>query len=95
MKSHLTVMIYDVTSDRRRDRLHALLKQYGVAVQKSAFEGRLTAAERTQLARLVKNLVNAAEDRFVMYTIPPAHEQRILEVGLPRPEIRNPDWYII
>ncbi len=49
-RTTLVVMVYDVVGDRRRDKLHSLLSKWGVAIQKSAFEARLTPADK--VARL-------------------------------------------
>jgi len=91
----LTVLVYDVVDDRRRGQLHALLKQYGVAVQKSAFEARLTPREREQLLRRVSALVDESTDRFVMYTLADEQEEKIAALGAPRPRIAVPRFYVI
>lgn len=91
----LTVMIYDVADDGRRGRLHALLKQYGVAVQESAFEARLTERERQALLRRAVRLVDVSADRFVMYTITHQMERRIEVLGISRPEIGTPGFYVV
>ena len=93
--ARLTLLIYDIADDRRRNRLHKLLKQYGVPVQESAFEGRLTDTERTRLLEKVGALLSQNEDRFVMYLVPPAHEELIRVVGLPRPEIPVKTYFIV
>lgn len=91
----LTVLVYDVADDRRRSRLHALLKQFGVAIQKSAFEARLTAREREQLLRRVAPLIDEQSDRFVMYTLGRDQEEKIATLGSARPEIVVPGFFII
>ena len=83
--STLTVVAYDVVSDARRTRLHALLKEYGIPVQKSAFEARLTPAERQELLRRAATLLDATSDRLTMYPISAGHEDRILTYGLRGP----------
>ena len=93
--SILTVIVYDVADDRRRTKLHALLKQYGVAVQESAFEGRLTPAERTRLLDRVEQILDTKADRFVLYTVPKDHEERIAVVGLARPAIPDPGYFLV
>ncbi|MBI5161633.1 MAG: CRISPR-associated endonuclease Cas2 [Micrococcales bacterium] len=90
----LVVIVYDVTDDARRGRLHALLKQYGVPVQKSAFEARLTPAERSRLLERVAPLLQPT-DRFVMYAVPASHEPQIAELGVPRPRVLVPRYYVV
>lgn len=93
--SMLTVLVYDVSSDARRNRLHALLKQYGVPVQKSAFEARLTPREREQLLERVARLLDAKADRFVLYSIAREQEERVAVVGTPRPELKEPSYFLV
>jgi CRISPR-associated protein Cas2 len=45
--------IYDVSKDRERDHVAGVLEGYGLRVQKSAFECRMT---RSGLSRLIKEL---------------------------------------
>lgn len=91
----LTVMVYDVADDRRRRKLYALLKEYGEPVQESAFEGRLTQAERARLIARADRLVDRQVDRFVMYTVPKDHEARIHVVGAPRPALADPGFFLV
>ena len=91
----LTVLVYDVSDDRKRNRLHGILKQYGVPVQKSAFEARLTPREREQLLRRVAPLIDEGRDRFVMYTLARDQEEKVAALGAPRPEIKVPGYFII
>jgi CRISPR-associated endonuclease Cas2 len=91
----LTVLVYDVVSDTRRARLHALLKQYGQPIQKSAFEARLTAREREQLLRRVERLLDAREDRFVLYGITHDQEERIAVIGVPRPVLTDATFFLV
>jgi CRISPR-associated protein Cas2 len=91
----LTVMIYDVAEDGRRNRLFALLKQYGTAVQKSAFEGRLSVTERERLVKRAGELIDPATDRFIMYTVAAPQERNIVCIGQPRPTIISETYYIV
>ncbi len=93
--SLLTVMVYDVSDDARRRKVHKLLKQYGVAMQESAFEGRLTVAERTRVLVRVGRVIDLKADRFVMYTVPRDHEERIEELGLPWPKVEEKGFWIV
>jgi CRISPR-associated protein Cas2 len=50
------VAVYDVSDDRERDRLATVLEGFGMRVQFSAFELRLTPATRQTLLRRVEDL---------------------------------------
>ena len=91
----LTVIIYDVPDDKRRTRLHRLLKQYGETVQYSAFEARLTAAERSALLREAGRLLQAERDRLILYPIGKEQERGILLLGDPRPVIELPQYFLV
>jgi CRISPR-associated protein Cas2 len=90
----LSVIVYDVADDGRRARLHALLKQYGEPVQKSAFEARLTPRERARLLERVAPLLDPT-DRFAAYTVPASHEPQIAELGAPRPRVLVRSYYVV
>lgn len=91
----LVVMIYDVACDKRRARVHALLKEYGVPVQKSGFEARLTIRERSAVLARVGRLLHAARDRFVLYVIGRDQERSIIALGQPRPKACSVDYFIV
>ncbi len=52
----LYLAIYDVTDDRERGRVADILEGFGVRVQKSAFEIRLTKTHRARLLREIEAL---------------------------------------
>lgn len=91
----LVVVVYDVATDRSRRRLFQLLKQYGVPVQKSAFEARLTVRERESLLREAARLIDPATDRITLYPIAAPQEKGIGHIGPPRPTTVNPDYYLV
>lgn len=91
----LAVVVYDVASDRRRDRLRKLLREYGVPVQESAFEMRLTPAERAALLRQAAGIVDPAEDSVIVYGVPHDQEERIAVLGRPRTPVEAPRYYLV
>lgn len=91
----LTVLVYDVASDKRRGRIHKLLRQYGVAVQASAFEARLTPAERAALLRQIRGMIDDQEDSFIAYVVTHDQEERITAIGRPRPEAEAPKYFVV
>lgn len=66
--TYFVLIIYDIVSDKRRNRLVKLLKGYGERVQKSAFEAHL---KKTVFNKLLKELEKFAkkEDSIRVYKI--------------------------
>lgn len=91
----LSVIIYDIPDDRRRRRIHSLLRQYGIAVQESAFEARLSGRERQQLVREAGKLLVSGEDSFVLYPIAREQERGIGCPGRPRPKVQTPAYFLL
>ena len=91
----LAVAIYDVVSDARRTRLHNLLREYGSPVQRSAFEARLTSDERRALLGQVERLIDPKEDSFILYGVSKDQEERIAALGIPRPPVDAPHFFIV
>lgn len=95
METTLTLLVYDVSCNRRRRRLHKLLKEYGTPVQKSAFEARLTSAERKRVVERSRRLLEATTDRLYVYGVPAGAEAEIEAVGRPRPKVVHEQWVIV
>ena len=91
----LWLIVYDISDDARRRRVHSLLKQYGDPVQGSAFEARLTRAEHGALLERAAKLVDHSKDKLFFYPMVRAREADIVALGLPRPEIRRRTFWII
>ena len=60
---------YDIASDRVRNRVSNLLEDYGVRVQKSVFELRVTKPRSRTLARRIGRLIDQG-DSLRVYPIP-------------------------
>lgn len=61
------VIVYDVADDRRRDRVHKVLLDYGAPVQYSVFEARLTREDQVRLQIALERLLDGEEDSLVFY----------------------------
>lgn len=79
----LTVIAYDVTDDRRRERVSTLLEDYGLRVNYSVFECELEGKEFTQLQAQLARLIDAQEDRVVFYRLCAGCRDRKSALGLP------------
>ena len=76
---------YDISDDKRRTRVHKVLKGFGQWTEFSLFECFLTKKELLQLrARLDKHL-NAETDRVRIYTICDGCLGKIETLGIPKP----------
>ena len=64
----LRVFAYDITSDRRRAKVAAVLEEVAVRVQLSVFEARLSHREVAAVVARLRPLLTG-EDRLRVYTI--------------------------
>ena len=69
-KIYTVVIIYDVTDNKRRNRLAKLLEGYGVRVQKSAFEARLTKRNYSTMLGQAKRIIDTESDSLKTYLLP-------------------------
>lgn len=88
------VLVYDIVNDRRRNRLHRTLKDYGTAVQRSVFEFDLSPKEADAMMERVEKLISPEEDTVRLYRLCAAclTDVRILGEGTLS---LDPDFYII
>jgi CRISPR-associated protein Cas2 len=63
----LAVIAYDISSNRRRGRLHRGLKEFGLNTQKSVFECELDAAGLARIVALAREWVDPETDSFRIY----------------------------
>ena len=60
---------YDIVDDRRRARVHKLLKNYGTRVQYSVFECQLEAARLAELRQRLKPFLDTKQDSLRAYRL--------------------------
>ncbi|OZB62243.1 MAG: CRISPR-associated endonuclease Cas2 [Thiomonas sp. 13-66-29] len=91
---NLTVMAFDVASDRRRYRLTRLLLGYGHRVQESVFEFWLDNDRLDRLLTRAAAILHPEQDRLVSYALTSDDLERIQTLGctLPTP---NPDYHLL
>jgi CRISPR-associated protein Cas2 len=65
----LTIIAYDVTNDKRREKVSTLLEDYGTRVNYSVFECELEREEFERLREQLAELIDDAEDRIVFYRL--------------------------
>jgi CRISPR-associated protein Cas2 len=61
------LIVYDISNDRRRTRLHDLLLDFGTPVQYSAFECRLSEKDILKLKNGVKRIIRPRKDNVRYY----------------------------
>jgi len=69
MKEQFIVVVYDISNNRRRVKLHNLLKDYGTPVQYSVFECFLSDDQVVEMKRRVIKLIKKKVDRVRFYPL--------------------------
>jgi len=82
----LTVIAYDITDDRRRERVSTLLEDYGLRVNYSVFECELEGEEFAQVCAALARLIDARADRILLYRLCESCRPRKAELGRPGEE---------
>jgi CRISPR-associated protein Cas2 len=63
------LVVYDISDDRRRTRLHNRLLDYGSPVQYSVFECLLTKEEYQEMRKAVRRVIRPRLDQVRFYAI--------------------------
>lgn len=66
-KKEFLLIVYDISNNRRRTKLHDALLDYGTPVQYSVFECWLDKGEQTRLKRTVRRIVRPKKEDSVRY----------------------------
>jgi len=69
MATQCWLVAYDVADQRRRTRLHKLLRSFGEAVQKSVFVCSLDAVRKARLEKLLRRQSLEPDDRLDWFRI--------------------------
>lgn len=67
MSKQFILIVYDISNDRRRTKLHNLLLDYGTPVQYSVFECLLEAKDLARLKGLVRKVIHPRKDNVRYY----------------------------
>lgn len=68
-KQFIVLIIYDIVDNKTRLRMVKCLEQYGVRVQKSAFEALLTEVQYRKLIRESQRIINHQVDSLRVYIL--------------------------
>ena len=66
-QSQFVLIVYDISNDRRRTKLHNLLLDYGTPVQYSAFECRLHEKDLFNLKNDIRRIIRPRKDNVRYY----------------------------
>ena len=69
MSKQFIVVVYDISNDRRRVKLHNLLKNYGTPVQYSVFECYLKEKQVVEMKKRVIKLIKEKVDSIRFYNL--------------------------
>ncbi|WP_374326923.1 CRISPR-associated endonuclease Cas2 [Azonexus sp.] len=91
----LTVVCFDIGSDRRRYRVVRILKGYGVRVQESVFECWLLPMQLRQLQARLQPVINSDEDRIAFYRLTQKDVDSAKMLGRGKQPSSNPSSYCV
>ena len=77
---HYTVA-YDITNDKRRNRVAKILKDFGTRIQYSVFECNTDRRALLRLQSQLEKVINFAEDTITFYHLCAACEKQIARIG--------------
>lgn len=77
------IVAYDVSSNRKRAKLHKKLKNYLMHVQGSVFEGFLNEARIERMLGEVSRFVDPDGDSLRLWRIPERLVPEVVAIGLP------------
>lgn len=90
----LVLIVYDITDNKRRNKLSKFLEGYGTRVQLSVFECFLSLKEMRDLYLKIKQRVKLDEDNVRFYWITGETITNTLTIGGEEPE-PPPSYYLI
>jgi CRISPR-associated protein Cas2 len=76
------VIAYDIVSDRRRNKLVKLLKDYGQRVNYSVFECELEKQSLPGLKKKVSEIINMKKDSILYYELCNACKEKRVSIGI-------------
>jgi CRISPR-associated protein Cas2 len=92
-QSTLYVVAYDIPDDKRRTKVHSILKGFGQWTEFSLFECFLTRKELLLMRAKLNQYLDAKTDRVRIYAICDACLDKIETIGIP--EAREETVYLI
>lgn len=75
------VITYDISEDKRRTKIHKILKSYGQWMQFSVFECSLTATEYARLRNRLSELIKPDADSIRFYFMCECCQAKVERIG--------------
>lgn len=94
MSGMFYIVCYDTPSNRRRRKLHKMLKNYAVAVQKSVFETFLEAPRFEELMKRISTLIDPSVDSVRVYGMTRDAQRKMKVFGAPG-MLEDPDHFVV
>jgi CRISPR-associated protein Cas2 len=91
-ETHFFIVAYDISSDKRRNKVHKVLSGFGQWTQFSLFELFLTDKEYVLLQNKLEKILNAEKDSVRFYPLCAACLKQVETVGSEPP--REPKVFI-
>jgi CRISPR-associated protein Cas2 len=91
------LVCYDITDDKRRDRVFKVCKNYGEHLQFSVFECDLNTTELTGLQRELLDVILSSEDQVLFVSLGPAEgrgDRVIAALGKPYTKLDSPCYVV-
>lgn len=92
MNRRLYLIAYDITNEKRLNRVRYLLKGYSTGGQKSVYECFLTEAELNHIYKHLKGLIAKDEDRIHIFTMDGRSKTHTLGIAV---QPNDPEYFYI
>ena len=92
MERTLYLIAYDITDDRRLNRVRLFLKGYSTGGQKSVYECFLTDAELRYVKKKIERLIDEDEDRVHIFTMDGRSRTHALGIAV---QPKDPEYFYI
>lgn len=92
MKRTLYLIAYDITDDKRLNRVRHFLKGYSTGGQKSVYECFLTDGELRYVTERLHDMIEQEEDRLHIFTMDGRSRTHVLGIAL---QPRDPEYIYI
>jgi CRISPR-associated protein Cas2 len=92
MERTLFLIAYDITNDRRLNRVRQFLKGYSTGGQKSVYECFLTDGELRYVKRKLERLIDEDEDRVHVFTMDGRSRTHTLGIAV---QPKDPEYFYV